>query len=85
MIGRDDHGAVYPVIVAPNAVAAVGRTQIAFAAVGLSGLMNVACTVCGLVVVATVPIWNLCVSAVMPVAQLAPVPKTMSASCTVAA
>lgn len=34
----DDHGAMNPVMVQPNAVAAVGLTQIAFAAVGTSGL-----------------------------------------------
>lgn len=69
---------MYPVSVAPNAVAADGRTQIAFAAVGINGELRFQIIDCGLVVVAFVPIWNLWVSAVIPVTQFAPVPKTMS-------
>jgi hypothetical protein len=50
------HGAIKPVRVTPNAVAAEGRTQIAFAATGTRGERNVSSISCGLVVVAFVPI-----------------------------
>jgi hypothetical protein len=50
-----NQGAIKPVTVAPNAVAAVGLTHIAFAAVGTSGVVNVLPTENGEVVVPFVP------------------------------
>lgn len=49
------HGAINPVIVAPKLEAALGRTQIAFAAAGTNGVVNDSVTTKGLVVVAFVP------------------------------